>query len=378
MSEGYEDIVEFFVSTSKSNFTKVGEVYDDEGVYHFPVNQNVLYIKVVGECSGDDDLLELEELTINGKTNESSMTNKVWRGSLNSQEEIYRTGKVGIGRDFGSGIIPLSQLSILSDYKDNAGIGIYTGKNNLRAALTTTNMGGGQIKLYSRYNDLNILLSSDDDCYFNNLGNVGIGTTTPEQSLHIYRANARCYLNLDKASSGYETGLEFANNGKVQFFFFTDNGSDDLKLQATGLNGENDGAPRIWTPKSNKNLFLGLSGGNLGIGTTNPTAKLEVNGMIKVEHIKVVNDVPASDYVFEPGYKLRPLEEVEEYVIVNKHLPEVPSVAEFKENGYSIGEMDDVLLRKIEELTLYMIELQKEIEKLKRQNEELLEVVNKN
>ncbi len=88
--------------------------------------------------------------------------------------------------------------------------------------------------------------------------------------------------------------------------------------------------------------------------------------------------LPCSDYVFEPDYQLRSLEEVEGYVKENKHLPEVPSAAEFEENGYSIGEMDDVLLRKIEELTLYMIEQQKEIEKLKRQNEELLEVVNKN
>ncbi len=192
-------------------------------------------------------------------------------------------------------------------------------------------------------------------------GNVGIGTDAPEQSLHIYKSNARNYLKLDKTSSGFETGMEFANGGKVQFFIFTDDGSDDLKIQASGLNGENDGAPRIWIPKSNKNLFLGISGGNVGIGTTNPTAKLEVNGMIKAEQIKVVNDVPASDYVFEPDYNLRSLEEVESFVKENKHLPEVPSAAEFEENGYSIGEMDDVLLRKIEELTLYMIEQNKKL-----------------
>ena len=113
--------------------------------------------------------------------------------------------------------------------------------------------------------------------------------------------------------------------------------------------------------------------GNVGIGCSDPDAKLEVNGTIKATEIKVVDGsaLPCSDYVFENSYNLRPLAEVESFVKENKHLPEVPSAKEFQENGYSVGEMDDILLRKIEELTLYVIEQQKTIGELKDKIEEL-------
>lgn len=84
------------------------------------------------------------------------------------------------------------------------------------------------------------------------------------------------------------------------------------------------------------------------------------------EELKVIADVPSSDYVFEKEYELKPLSEVEKFVKENKHLPEIPSAQEFKGNGYKVGEMDDMLLRKIEELTLYIIDLQKQIEELKQ------------
>jgi len=106
--------------------------------------------------------------------------------------------------------------------------------------------------------------------------------------------------------------------------------------------------------------------GIVGIGTTNTQGfKLAVNGGILAEEVKVITDVPASDYVFEPDYKLKSLNEIKTYVETHKHLPEVPSAAEFKRDGYKVGQMDDLLLRKVEELTLYVIELQKQIETLK-------------
>ena len=100
--------------------------------------------------------------------------------------------------------------------------------------------------------------------------------------------------------------------------------------------------------------------------TPDNTYKLAVNSGILCEELKVMADVPSSDYVFEPSYKLKPLSEVESYVTENKHLPDVPSAKEFKENGYKVGEMDNLLLQKIEELTLYIIDLQKQIEELKQ------------
>ncbi|MCQ2607720.1 MAG: hypothetical protein MJ197_03430 [Bacteroidales bacterium] len=106
----------------------------------------------------------------------------------------------------------------------------------------------------------------------------------------------------------------------------------------------------------------------VGIGTSNLTFtsgfKLAVKGGILCEEVKVIANVPSADYVFEKDYKLHSIEEVAEYVKENKHLPDVPSAKDFKENGYKIGDMDNLLLQKIEELTLYIIEQQKQIKEL--------------
>jgi len=115
--------------------------------------------------------------------------------------------------------------------------------------------------------------------------------------------------------------------------------------------------------------------------------KVGEDGKVWAREIEIVEVVPNSDYVFEPDYNLRTLDEVERFVNENKHLPEIPSAQEFKENGYNVGKMDDLLLRKVEELTLYTIEQQRNIEKqqktfidqqktielLLEQNEELLQ-----
>jgi hypothetical protein len=75
----------------------------------------------------------------------------------------------------------------------------------------------------------------------------------------------------------------------------------------------------------------------------------------------------APDYVFEPGYRLRPVEQVEDYVRTHKHLPDVPSAAQIKEKGLDVAQMNMALLKKVEELTLYVIQQQKQISELKAQ-----------
>jgi len=99
--------------------------------------------------------------------------------------------------------------------------------------------------------------------------------------------------------------------------------------------------------------------GNLGLGTTKPGAKLDVNGKIRAEEIEIISDVPASDYVFEKEYDLLSIDSLNNFVQHKKHLPGVPSAEAYKQNGYKVGQMDDLLLRKIEELTLYIIKQEK-------------------
>lgn len=105
----------------------------------------------------------------------------------------------------------------------------------------------------------------------------------------------------------------------------------------------------------------------------NAAASLGVNGLIYANGVKVslpVNNV-WPDYVFKKDYKLRPLAEVEQFIAANNHLPDVPSEAAVKENGIDVANMDAVLLRKVEELTLYMIQLQKDNLELKAKLEAL-------
>jgi hypothetical protein len=116
-------------------------------------------------------------------------------------------------------------------------------------------------------------------------------------------------------------------------------------------------------------LFI-TGDGNVGVGTTDPKGyKLAVAGQAIAEEIVVKLQANWPDYVFEKNYNLRPLAEVENFINQNKHLPEVPAAKEMEANGVNLGEMNMLLLKKVEELTLYVIELKKENEAQRRQNE---------
>jgi hypothetical protein len=110
-----------------------------------------------------------------------------------------------------------------------------------------------------------------------------------------------------------------------------------------------------------------FNGGNVGIGTSTPQAKLAVNGDIFAKKIKVTQ-TGWPDYVFYKTYSPMPLVELKRYVDLNNHLPEIPSADQVQKDGIDLGDNQVLLLKKIEELTLYIINQDKEIEKLKAKN----------
>lgn len=204
-------------------------------------------------------------------------------------------------------------------------------------------------------------------------GFVGIGTTNPTTLLDL--------------SSNLKLGLisQFPAEGSVSE---GDWGNyiigDILTGQRLRLGVSNDLYTRAEISLDNNNLAAGTisfktangnggtavrmfvrGDGNIGIGTTNPGSLLSVNGKIAATEINVKVDVTAPDYVFEPDYDLLPLTELERYIMKNKHLPEVPSAAEMTNDGLNLKEMNLLLLKKVEELTLHMIDMKKEIETLK-------------
>lgn len=114
---------------------------------------------------------------------------------------------------------------------------------------------------------------------------------------------------------------------------------------------------------------------NMGINTmsTDPAYKLSINGGVRANEIRV--EAGWADYVFDEDYNLRSLKEVEAYIKENNHLPEVPTAKQVADNGIKVGEISALLLKKIEELTLYLIEKDKQIDKL---NQKLNKLIIKN
>jgi hypothetical protein len=110
------------------------------------------------------------------------------------------------------------------------------------------------------------------------------------------------------------------------------------------------------------------SNGSVGIGSVNTGSfNPAVDGMVRAREFKVTLDNPWPDYVFDNKYELMPLYKIENFIHLNKHLPGIPSAKEINENkGYELGEIQILLLEKIEELYLHVIRLEKENNELKK------------
>ncbi|WP_420316013.1 hypothetical protein [Ekhidna sp.] len=180
---------------------------------------------------------------------------------------------------------------------------------------------------------------------FTKEGRIGIGTDDPNRHLSII-GSSNSFLNL-KTGSGYEFLIGADQNGGI----ISTMSNHDLQIRAGG----------------NSTKMIVKSDGSVGIGTTNPDPNfmLSVNGSIRSKEVKV--ETNWSDFVFYDNYELRTLEEVEQHINENGHLPDIPSEAEVTENGINLGEMNAKLLQKIEELTLYLIEQNKKIQRLEEE-----------
>lgn len=133
-----------------------------------------------------------------------------------------------------------------------------------------------------------------------------------------------------------------------------------------------------YTPNMTETHFVSSLAimGNVGIGTLSPQEKLSVNGKIRAHEIKV-ETANWPDYVFAPGYKIASLAELAGYIKTNGHLPNMPSATEAESKGIDLGEMNRKLLEKVEELTLHLIEKDKELTKLNEQVSRLPDIEKK-
>jgi hypothetical protein len=205
-------------------------------------------------------------------------------------------------------------------------------------------------------------------------GNVGIGTVSPLEALHLngsIRGNQSGALRINSGSGLLDIGSQNTQYTHFitdrQFFFF------NKDVQIAGSIGSYD-LPLDFRIFNVTRMYIKKENGNVGIGTIVPGSyKLAVAGSIGAwGEVRVFTNGSAfPDYVFDPSYKLPTLEETEKYVKENRHLPEVPSATEIEKEGMSLNGMNVILLKKVEELTLHLIEMKKESEELKKRLEAL-------
>lgn len=209
--------------------------------------------------------------------------------------------------------------------------------------------------------------------YNSNTGNVGIGTTTPKTLLDVGKtlnpgdvsvilarlfegnyAGGGTYLGTvgyNTQLSGTITDVTDVKSFAIEHSFYGSTNSSINFLRGGGTTG---GSISFNTNDNTEKMRISYNG-NVGIGIAHPLNKLDVNGTIHSKSVLI--DLNGwSDYVFKPTYRLPALSEVKAYIDQNQHLPEVPSEEEITKSGLNVSEMNKLLMKKVEELTLYLIE----------------------
>ena len=208
-------------------------------------------------------------------------------------------------------------------------------------------------------------------------GSIGIGTTSPAHSLHVVGDSYIQGSFIAAQNTALGTGCTRLSVGSAMFEGLRFGTAYlGFNAQRTG-DGYHTGGAVIWATITGDIYFSNLpsTSGSSVSGMTDLDVKsqaslwLSSDGVLTAKEIKVML-TGWPDHVFSNGFRLPTLAETEAYIRQNGHLPGVPSAAEVEEEGLSVGEMNKILMQKVEELTLHIIDLQKQIDELKNNKEE--------
>jgi hypothetical protein len=253
-------------------------------------------------------------------------------------------GKVGIGTTSPVDKLDIqgstTSLRINPDYNGSSFIYSY---NNTTYTPLVFQTGSFQVTTGTNTNSLIERFRIDAS------GNVGIATANPREKLHIQGSGTSIRMNPDYNGTSYI--YSYNNTAYTPLVFQT--ASFQVVTGTTTL------TERLRVTET----------GNVGIGIASPAEKLSVNGNVQAKKV-IVTQSGWADYVFDSAYSLQSLAEVENYVKANKRLPGMPAETEIAQHGLDVGEMMKRQQEKIEELTLYLIDMRKQNEALMKKNME--------
>ncbi len=321
------------------------------------------------------------------------------------------TGTVSVAGNVGIGTNPATRLDIngsgawdLSSTNGDFRMGDATNNLKMGVALGGGGTGDGYLAASGRlYLGTSNSLAATQTLAINSDGTVGVGTISPAGRMgivgdaaltspvlsinnsYVGSSDVRGIQSNSKAADGYGYGI-FSTGGYMGGYLFADAGAysgngygvygvaSGTAGNRIGVYGSASGSGENWGGYFPTKTYTG----ELRVGGTKGTAGFVacINGKLIATEVRVQPTASWPDYVFSKDYKLMSLEELESKINADKHLPNIPAATDVKENGIMLGEMQTKAMEKIEELTLYMIELSKQNKELKKEIENLKILVN--
>jgi hypothetical protein len=307
------------------------------------------------------------------QTNKFPTDGYVGIGTYNPGSELEVVGNI-ISRHLGNNLANAS----IADFNFLPSGAQYTNPVAIiKASFTGSNWySGSKLSFFTNPGPDITATSSLERLTITSMGYVGIGTSAPASELELLGNFSSRHKggNLPNASI---SDINFIPNGAqytAPVAMIRASYSGNNWYNGTKLSFYTNPGPDI-TATSNLERLTIAPGGNVGIGTANPDSKLAVNGLIHAKEVKVDSDV-FPDYVFEPSYELLPLEAVKTYINQEHHLPEMPTALEVKREGLNLGDINRLLVKKVEELTLYLIQQREETDKQIRAQQQQINQLN--
>lgn len=323
------------------------------GAFNHSGNAGGIYIGYIGNGtdaqeavlrSGGNINLNLGTSAYRNAMTVSNSNGNVGIGTAAPDEKFHVNGTTTIVADIGSPTNPHYQI----------GSHTLELQNNDEGDVVLAFHRAGYSSAHIKHNNSGeLILSSSgtptkEHFLINSEGQVAIGAATSDQKLTV----------------GGSINVGGTENAQVRVRHVNGKSHTSTDLGNLYLNYTSEYPVYVGQASNEADLYVF---GKVGIGTSNPTEAMEVNGIIRSKEI-LVEASPWPDYVFAPEYNLRSLTETKAFIEENHHLPGIPSAAEVEENGIAVGDMQAKLLQKIEELTLYVIDQGQQIEILREEN----------